>query len=268
MMIVPSRIVCGVIEPWGSAVYSPTCTPAPPGNPSRACAGDDEAANVVLRHARLQRPVGRFVRLQRDRRREPHQLELVRVLDHPAAGGDRRAARRASAAARPARRRRSNTNLIVSSMPSAPGGDAAVLQALRDQLVGALVLVPRPHVGRAAAERSERDLLARAVLLERRADEERLALGRDDAGEQPLAAAPADVGEVDERGAAASASARRSCARPSAAAPSRSVPRRSSAVIGSRLRAHRGQRRDRGRQRGALRGRGSHAAGDETRPGP
>ena len=38
MMIVPSRIVCGVIEPCGSAVYSPTCTLAKPGKPSAGVA--------------------------------------------------------------------------------------------------------------------------------------------------------------------------------------------------------------------------------------
>ncbi len=70
-----------------------------------------------------------------------------------------------------------------------------------DERVRALVLLPGPNVGAAAAERAELDLLARAVLLERRADEKRLAGARDDAGEQALASRPADVGEVDERGA-------------------------------------------------------------------
>ena len=54
------------------------------------------------------------------------------------------------------------------------GGDAAVLQALRDPLVRALVFLPGPHVG-GAGERAGGELLARAVLLERRADHERLA---------------------------------------------------------------------------------------------
>ena len=51
-------------------------------------------------------------------------------------------------------------------------------------------------------------------------------------GEQPLAAAPADVGEVDERRAAASASARRSCACAISCCALSIRARRSSLVIG------------------------------------
>ena len=59
------------------------------------------------------------------------------------------------------------------------GGDAAILQPLRDRSYGLSSSFQVAHVGLAAAERPERDLLARAVLFERRADEERLALARE-----------------------------------------------------------------------------------------
>ena len=77
------------------------------GKPRRSCACVDEAADRVLRHARLQRAVRPLRSLQRHLRREPHQLDLVRLLDHPAAGDDRRGADQLRAAARPARRCRS-----------------------------------------------------------------------------------------------------------------------------------------------------------------
>ena len=95
-----------------------------------------------------------------------------------------------------------HTNFVVSSTPSVPVDDARDPSAPRATSAYGLSSSFQVRTSaRAAAKRSERDLLPRAILFERRADEERLALHRDDAGEQPLAAAPADVREVDERGA-------------------------------------------------------------------
>ena len=60
----------------------------------------DQLGDIVLRHARLQRFVDGLVDLQRGGVGELHQRQLVRVLDHAAAGGDRRCRGRFSIAAR------------------------------------------------------------------------------------------------------------------------------------------------------------------------
>ena len=85
--------------------------------------------------------------------RQPHQLELVRVLDHAAAGGDRRAAhdRSVPGAACATPSLKTNSYRLLDAEP--PGRDAAIAQSLRDALVRALVLLPGPHVG-GAAERA------------------------------------------------------------------------------------------------------------------
>ena len=229
-MIVPSRMVCGWIEPWGSAVYSPTWTLALRGT-RRAGSLRDQAADVVLRHPGSRALVDGLVDFQRRLRREAHQLDLVRVLDHPAAGRDRRRAddlqlRRGAGDAVGEH----ELDGLLDAEPA--GGDAAILQSLRDAHERALVFLPGADVGCAAAERAERDLLARAIFLEGRADEERFALDRDDHGKQPLAAAPADVREVRQRGAAGQHDARRSSTRAISRRALSIRARRSSLVIG------------------------------------
>jgi hypothetical protein len=93
------------------------------------------------------------------------------------------------------------TNFTVFDADAARG-NLAILEALRDEVVRAFVFVPGANVS-CAGERPERDLFPGAILFERRGDEERIALDRDDAGKEPFGAAPSDVREVDERRAAA-----------------------------------------------------------------
>src|SRR5215471_2872856 len=80
------------------------------------------------------------------------------------------------------------------------GSDVSVSAALRDALVGTLVLLPDANVGAFAFGRV-RDLLARAAFFERRADIERCSFCRKHHGEHALAAPPANASEVVQRGA-------------------------------------------------------------------
>src|SRR5262249_2339673 len=68
--------------------------------------------------------------------------------------------------------------------PDATRADAAILEDLRDQLVRAFVLFPRPDV------RAETDQLTRAHLLELGADPGQLTARRDNKREHPSALAP------------------------------------------------------------------------------
>ena len=160
----------------------------------------DQAREVVLRHALTQRRVRRGVGSEGDFRREAHQRQLVRVLDHPAAGRNRRPADELHAR-RGAGDAVGEHELRRLFDADAAGRDAAVAQALGDERVRALVLVPRADV-EVPGERRTRELFARAVFLEGGADGERLTLHGDDDREEALAAAPVDVGEVDHRRAA------------------------------------------------------------------
>ena len=158
----------------------------------------DQVGHGVLRHPRLQRAVGRVVGLERHLRREPHQIDLGGFLDHPAAGDDGRGAGQLQL-------RRGLGDAVAPHVlgrlldAKHSGGDAAVFETAGDEGVRALVFVPHPHVRRAAAEWSSRDLLAGAVFLEGGADEERFPLGGDQAGGEAFAAAPVDVGEIHQR---------------------------------------------------------------------
>src|SRR4051812_14643113 len=166
------------------------------GEAKLAVAGVDQAADVVLRHAGLQRLEHGFVAFQRRLGRDLHQLELVRALDHPARGDDRRRAddlhrrRRTRDAVREHELRR-----LLDADPAAR--DPALLQAAGDALERALVLLPDGDVG--VLDRSAGQLLPRAVFLERRRHDVRIADFRDDDRGQPFAVAPPDAGEVVER---------------------------------------------------------------------
>ncbi len=108
--------------------------------------GGHQTREVVLRHAFFERLIRRFVGLQRHGRRQTHQLELVGVLDHPAAGCYRRTADDFHAA-------RGVADAITEHEldrlldAQGPGGDAAVAQTGGDQRIGTLVLVPGADVG-------------------------------------------------------------------------------------------------------------------------
>ena len=73
-----------------------------------------------------------------------------------------------------------HTNFIVSSTPTVPVASPRSFSPCGDECVWAFVFIPGAHVGDAVGKRAERDLFPRAVLFERRADEERLPLDRDD----------------------------------------------------------------------------------------
>src|SRR5207245_2618781 len=61
----------------------------------------------------------------------------------------------------------------------------------------ALVFLPRRDIR--VDQRTERELLARAILFESRAHHIGIAILRDDDREQALAVAPADAGEIEQR---------------------------------------------------------------------
>ena len=158
--------------------------------------GVDQAAHVGLRHARGQRAVDRLVRRVCHLRRQAHQLDLVGVLDHPAAcrhrGRTHEAKRRGGggdAVGKDERRRLLDAD--------ASRGGVAILQPLSDTLEGAFVLLPRQHIG--IGDRSERELLVGSIVLEGGTHAERIGPGREDDGKQPFARAPADAGEVEQR---------------------------------------------------------------------
>ncbi len=163
-----------------------------------AVRGTDQVRCLRLRHPWLKRAIDRFIDFQRCRGRELHELQLVRVLDHPASGGDRRSADDSRMAGSRGDAVRPN-ELRGFFDADRSAADSAVGKATREQRVGTLVLLPRVHAG-VAAERTAPNLLARAILFERRTDEKRLAFYGNDAGEEALAAGPADVREVEERG--------------------------------------------------------------------
>src|SRR3989442_11686121 len=165
--------------------------------PQPVVAGPHQRPDLTLRHSFRQRAVHCLVGLERDMRGEAHQLELVRVLDHPAACSDRRrtgemepGCRTGNAVAEYELRR-----LLDAEVSRA---DTAIFEPLRHALERALIFLPRPHVG--PGERTERELLARAIFLERGTHAEWVALGRQDDGKKPLAVAPAHAGEIKERG--------------------------------------------------------------------
>src|SRR5262249_15529624 len=97
------------------------------GEPEASVRRADQVAAVVLGHARLQCPEHGLIALQRDVTGEPHQIELMLILDHAAAGGDRRRARDVET-------RRRNRDAVgehelrrlLDAEPS--GRDAAILQ--------------------------------------------------------------------------------------------------------------------------------------------
>ncbi len=206
--------------------------------------GGHQAGEIVLRHPLAQRAVRRFVRLERDRRRKAHQFQFVCILHHPAAGGDRRGAHRGDAGGRLADAI-AEDEVDAFLDPQPPRRDAAVAQPLRDALVRALVLLPGSNVG-GAGERTEGDLFARAVLFESRTHEEGFSFGRDHARKEPLAAAPADVGEVLQRRSLAEHNGVDPLFRHQ---PARLLDARPALVGGDRphLRPHRGEGADRGR---------------------
>ena len=250
-MIVPSRITCGVDEPCGSAVHCAGLHARFAGKSDALVRLRNQLGAIALRHARLQRFVDGLVDLERGGVGELHQRQLVRVLDHAAAGGDGRAEddfrlrRGGCDAFAPDQLRR----LFDADRGRA---EAAILQSVRDERVRAFVFVPRAHVGVIGSERTDGDLFARAILFERGTDEERLAFDRNDAREEPLAAAPAHAGEVDER---------RSAGEDQRAdlvlghQPLGLLDARAALVVRDRLGliAHRRQRGDGGRQFAALR---------------
>ena len=161
------------------------------------CAAVDELLEIVLRHALAEGAIRGLVGAQRDLRGQPHQFELVGVLHAPTTSGDRRPAD--DLQARRGRREavaEDEAHRLLDADASAR--EAAIAQALRDALVRILVLFPGPDVG-GSRKRSARHLLARAILLERRTDDEGLTLDRHDHRQQPFGNAPADVAEVDER---------------------------------------------------------------------
>src|SRR6185312_13624554 len=86
-------------------------------------------------------------------------------------------------------------NGTFSSMQHA-GAGALLAHHLRDQRVGAFVLLPGAHVA------AEADLLQRAAALERGRDVHRLARARQQHAHQALAGPPAHAGVVVQRGAA------------------------------------------------------------------
>src|SRR6185437_11447983 len=145
----------------------------------------DHPREILLRHSRLHGTPCGFVRLDRDRVGQLHQLDFVLSFVHAAACGDRSRARE-----RHARRRVRHAvafyepNRLFDSDFSV--GDSAVFQPLRHSLVGTLVLLPDAPVW-ISGERAALDLLSRAALLETRANEKRFAFGWQYQGECALA---------------------------------------------------------------------------------
>ena len=159
----------------------------------------DEVAEVPLRHSLFHRQISGLVRGERHLVGKFHELDLMLVLGGTAARRDRGSADDLEAGCGVCHTV-AEAELYRLFRPDPTRGDAAIAKALRDPLVGALVLFPCPNFR--AAQRAERELLAGAVLLERGADDEGVAPDRHDDREQPLPAAPADVREVDHRCAA------------------------------------------------------------------
>ena len=92
------------------------------------------------------------------------------------------------------------TNFVVSSTPSRP---AAMPRSFSPCATRSNGLSSSCQVATSVCSSGPpRELFARAILFERRADEVRVADLRNDDRDQPLAVAPADAGEVDQRRAA------------------------------------------------------------------
>ena len=162
--------------------------------PQPLVGGAHQRPDLTLRHSFRQRAVHCLVGLERDMRGEAHQLELVRVLDHPAACGDRRRTGEMEPGC-PSGDAVAEHELRRLLDAEASRADTAISEPLRHALEGALIFLPRLVF-------ESRVKVARAIFLERGTHAEWVALGRQDDGKKPLAVAPAHAGEIEERGAA------------------------------------------------------------------
>src|SRR5262249_42777728 len=155
----------------------------------------DTRRDVALRHALVERLHRRADRGEGDVVRALHEGDLGGRLDHAAARGDRRRDDELRL-----RKLLSNTvedeeaNALLERDLTRRG--AAIAHDLHDELVGALVLLPRANVDRVL------DQLARARLLESGRHPRELTLRRDDDAERSLAISPPNTGVVEHARAA------------------------------------------------------------------
>src|SRR5438874_4180193 len=158
--------------------------------------GRDQLGQFVLRHAVAQRTISSFICLQSDMRRQTHELDFLRALDHAAAGRYRRSAHNL-------RLRRCLGDTVAEDErstlldPDTSSADAAILQSCCYETVRIFVLLPDANIGMVAAGTTA-NLLARAVFLECRTDVKRVTFNRKHGREESFAIPPMDVGEVHE----------------------------------------------------------------------
>ena len=155
-----------------------------------------ERRKLSLCHALSHRLPGGFIGREGDACRQSHQGNLVCVLDHPAA---RRHGQRTGQRHLRQRVRRTITELPPHRLfdTQRAGGDLARAKPLDDQVVRRVIFLPRHDFG-AGTQRTGARLFERALFLELRRHQKRVALHRNDHGQQALAQPPLHAGEVVE----------------------------------------------------------------------
>ena len=165
--------------------------------------GIDELAELAVGHAGLRGFVGGFVDRQRDVVGELHEGEFGGSLDGAAAEGDWRCAgccERGAGVGDAV----GEDELGALLDADAAGGDAGFFEGLGEELVGVLVFVPGVDLGDGGGGECGGfgfHALADATFFEDGADDEGCAFGGEGPCEEALRLAPAEAGEVVERGA-------------------------------------------------------------------
>src|ERR1044071_2728129 len=151
----------------------------------------DFRSQFIMRRPFAERFERNLISLERELIRKPHKLDFMRGLDSTAARSHGVCAREHYGGCRLGYAVRETIihGLFYSELA---GGYAAIFEYRRDQLVRALVFLPRANVG------AELDLLKRAVFLESRSDVSRLAFRRKDHRKQSLADAPLSACEITQ----------------------------------------------------------------------
>src|SRR5579862_1021396 len=160
--------------------------------------GCDQISNLLLGHAFTQSLVDGFIGGQRHLRGETHESNFVRSFYHAATGGYR------SRAGDGGLRRGFNDSIEKNETdgffnPKLAGGQAVVLESLRNKLIRVLVLLPGSYIGMLPI-RGVSYLLTGASFLECREQIRSGTPGGQNEREQSCAPPPVDAGEVFQRG--------------------------------------------------------------------
>ena len=168
-----------------------------PGNPSCSFAAMISLSNCGCVMPSLHGLISRLICRQRDLVRQTHQLKFMVALDHAATRGHRGSAHDLQLG-------RSLCDSVAEYEAHCffhaqrAGGDAEILQSLRQQLVGILVLLPGAHI-RILAFRRVGQLLAGPSFLKCRAYAKCASLRGQHHRKQAFASPPLHSGKVFER---------------------------------------------------------------------